>query len=48
MTRVAKAYAGSATPGDDANAVIDAFGRARLLTFDRDPLTRGTDGRGGP
>ncbi len=26
--------------GPDADAVIDAFGRRRLLTFDRDPVTR--------
>ncbi len=26
---------------DQLSAVIDAFGRARLLTFDRDPITRG-------
>ncbi len=27
--------------GGDVSGVLDAFGRARLLTFDRDPVTRG-------
>ena len=27
--------------GDDVSAVLETFGRHRLLTFDRDPITRG-------
>ena len=30
----------TATSADTLNSVIDAYGRARLLTFDRDPITR--------
>ena len=29
--------------GTGVRAILDAFGRARLLSFDRDPLTRGRD-----